>query len=495
MEAILALDEGTTSTRAFLVDTKLAVLAQAQVEFEQYFPQPGWVEHDPDEIWRAVLKTVKKLTTKGKVTIVGIGITNQRETVCFWERSTGKALGRAIVWQDRRTAETCDTLRAKGMEPYFQERTGLLLDPYFSGTKIAWALQNWPDVKAAHKRGDLAVGTIDTFLINRLTGGTAHVTEPSNASRSLCFHLQQARWDPEACQTLGVPMEILPEVLPSNEKFGVTDGVPGIKDGTPITGVLGDQQAALFGQACFDPGAAKCTYGTGSFMLLNTGNRLARSRHRLISTIAWSFLGERTTYALEGSAFIAGAAVQWARDGLGIIRESSEIEKLAMSVKSSEGVVFVPALTGLGAPHWASSATGLLSGITRGTGRGHIARAILEGIAFQNADILQAMQKDFGQPIAAVLVDGGACKNDLLMQFQADVLGVELRRPKQIETTVMGAVFAAGLGCGVWTDRESIKKAWKKDRSFTPEISEKDREKLLKGWNAAVKMAKGSNAS
>jgi glycerol kinase len=487
MDYILAIDEGTTGTTALLMDTELNRVAEASVEFEQHFPKPGWVEHDLTDIWSAIVQTVREVTQHiDPRKIMAIGITNQRETLCFWDRETTEPIAHAIVWQDRRSSEMCDQLKAKGAEPFFQEQTGLLIDPYFSGTKAAWAFKNWPKVKSVHAAGRLAVGTIDSFLIAMLSGGAVHVTEPSNASRTLCFNLHKHVWDPELCSTLGVPIDIWPEVRPSVGTFALTRGFPGLPDGIPITGVLGDQQSALLGQACVKEGQAKCTYGTGAFLLLNTGRKPAKSRHRLVSTVAWALSEDNYTYALEGSAFIAGAAVQWLRDGLKFIQDSAEIEPLAASVPSSDGVVFVPALTGLGAPHWDSSTTGLFTGLTRGTTRAHMARAVLEGIALQNADILTAMQKDLGKPIAGLNVDGGASANNLLMQFQSDVLGTTLRRPKYLETTSLGAVFAAGLGAGLWTDLSDVERTWKMDREFKPSIGEGEREKIVGAWKLAV---------
>ncbi|MCM2323620.1 MAG: glycerol kinase GlpK [Oligoflexia bacterium] len=487
MDYILAIDQGTTGTTAALMDANLNRIAEASVDFDQHFPKPGWVEHDLEDIWTTVLQTVREVTKHvDSRKIAAIGITNQRETICFWDRETTEPVARAIVWQDRRTADACEQLSKKGTEPFFQERTGLLLDPYFSGTKAAWALKNWEPVKKAHQEGRLAAGTIDSYLIARISGGAVHVTEPSNASRTLCFNIHKRKWDSDLCNALGVPMEIWPEVRPSVGTFALTRGFAGLPDGIPITGVLGDQQSALLGQACVKEGQAKCTYGTGAFLLLNTGRKPAQSRHRLLSTVAWALSEDNYTYALEGSAFIAGAAVQWLRDGMKFIHDSAEIEALAASVPSTDGVVFVPALTGLGAPYWDPSATGMFTGITRGTTRAHMARAVLEGIAFQNVDILAAMQKDLGKPLAALNVDGGASANDLLMQFQADVLGVTLRRPKHLETTSLGAVFAAGLGAGLWTDLEDIEKTWKEDRSFSPSMDAKERDRALERWHTAV---------
>lgn len=487
MDYILAVDQGTTGSTALLMDTNLNRIADASVDFEQHFPKPGWVEHDLGEIWSTVVQTVREVTKHVETRkIAAIGITNQRETLCFWDKKTGEPLCRAIVWQDRRTADFCAELRAKGKEPFFQESTGLLLDPYFSGTKAAWALKNWPQLQKARDEGRLAAGTIDSYLMARFSGGGVHVTEPSNASRTLCFHLTRHKWDSELCEALDVPMDIWPDVRPSTGIFTMTRGFPGLPDGIPITGVLGDQQAALLGQSCTEEGTAKCTYGTGAFLLLNTGRKPARSKHRLLTTIAWAMNGDQYMYALEGSAFIAGAAVQWLRDGLKFFQDASEIEALASSVPSSEGVVFVPALTGLAAPYWDPQATGMFTGLTRGTTRAHLARAVLEGIAFQSADILEAMQKDVGTPLTRLNVDGGASANNLLMQFQSDVLGVELVRPKYLETTSLGAVIAAGLGVGVWTDFLDVEKTWKEDRTFKPEFTNEERKTAMQRWHRAV---------
>lgn len=485
---VLAIDQGTTGTKALVVNENLEILSQSYHEFPQHFPEPGWVEHDLNEIWESVEKSIqgalKKVDAKS---ICAIGITNQRETLCFWNKDTGKPLTRAIVWQDRRTNDLCQELIQKGSERFFQEKTGLLLDPYFSGTKAAWAFKNIPEVAIAHKEGRLAMGTIDSYLMARFANGGIHLTEPSNASRTLCFDIYKNAWDQELCQFLGIPLDAWPEVLPTTGEFTRTLGQKNLPDGIPITGVIGDQQSALLGQGCIDAGMAKCTYGTGSFLLMNTGKNPVTSRHRLLTTIAWSLKKGDITYALEGSAFVAGAAVQWLRDGLGIINSSNEIEALAKTVESSDGVVFVPALTGLGAPHWNADTRGVISGLTRGTTKAHLARATLEGIAYQNADLLIAMQKDMGKPIQSLFVDGGASLNNLLMQFQADLLGVELFRPQVQEMTSLGAVFAAGLGAGIWKDLEDIKKHWKKDAQFSPEISPQTRSGLLDKWNKAVK--------
>ncbi len=490
---LLAIDEGTTGTTAVLMDTELNLVAEASVDFPQHFPKPGWVEHDPKEIWKAVGESVTAALKKAGVSgsaIAAIGITNQRETTCFWDRKTGETLANAIVWQDRRTAEFCDSLKKQSLEKMFQKATGLLLDPYFAGTKVVWAIQNWPAVGKAAKEGRLAAGTIDSFLVAKLTGNPDPVTEPSNASRTLAFHLEKRLFDESLCSALGIPKAVWGRVEPSNGKFGVTKGAGFLPDGIPITGILGDQQSALLGQACTRPGQAKCTYGTGAFLLLNTGSEPVYSQHRLVTTIAWALAGEKSeptvTYALEGSTFVAGAAVQWFRDGLGLIRDSAEIEKLAASVPSTDGVTFVPALTGLGAPHWSPDSTGLFTGITRGTTKAHLARAVIEGIGFQIADLLSAMQSDLGRPLEGLNVDGGASANNLLMQFQSDVLGLGLKRPEFVETTSLGAIFAAGLGAGVWKDLSAIEKSWRMDREFTPAIDPTTRGREIGRWKSAV---------
>lgn len=488
---ILSIDQGTTGTTALLVNRKLQVLAMHNVEFRQIYPKPGWVEHDLNDIWASTVKAIKTVLSKSKQAnkgknISAIGITNQRETACFWSRKTGKPLGNAIVWQDRRTSEMCDALRAEGHESTVQQKTGLLLDPYFSGTKVKWVLENTPEITRSAAAGDLAFGTIDSYLVHRLTGGESHVTEASNASRTLLFNLEKLEWDGELLNLLKIPRDILPEVLDSDALFGKTKGVPGLPNGIPIHGILGDQQAALLGQACIEEGTAKCTYGTGSFILMNTGAKIRRSSHRLLSTVAWRLDG-KTAYALEGGAFTAGASVQWLRDGLGLIKKSADIEKLAKTVRSSEGVIFVPAFVGIGAPHWLPNARAAFFGITRGTTAGHIARAILDGIALMNYDILHAMEKDLGGKLKSLNVDGGASKDNLLMQFQADILSRPLLRPKMVETTALGAVFAAGLGAGVWSNLSDIAKSWKKEKEFTPKIDPTERRETLDRWHEALK--------
>lgn len=490
-DLILAIDQGTTGSTCLLVDPQLRVLARATREFPQHFPQPGWVEHDPEELYASVLAAVAEvLQTSGvaPARIAAVGITNQRETSLLWGRRDGRPLHRALVWQDRRTADTCESLRAAGHEDLIRARTGLLLDPYFSATKLAWVLDHVPGARARAEAGELQAGTIDTYLVWRLTAGAAHVSEPSNASRTLLWPLKGGGWDEELCALLRVPSAILPRVLPCTARFGETRGVPGLPDGIPIHGIAGDQQSALFGQACFEPGEAKCTYGTGAFAVLNTGDTPVASRHGLLTTVGWQ-IGERTTYCLEGSAFMAGAVVQWLRDGLGFVVKASEIETLAASVPDSGGVVLVPAHAGLGAPYWRPHARGLISGITRGTTRAHIARAALEGIALQIADLLRAMSADIGAPLKALKVDGGAAANDLLMQLQADLLGVPIARPTMLEATALGAVFLAGLGVGVWSDTTALAAAWQQDRAFTPSPPTTALATLRSNWERAVALA------
>lgn len=491
-DLILAIDQGTTGTTALLVNRNLRVLATHNVEFRQIYPKPGWVEHDLDDIWASTIKAIKAVLKGSKgyaKKIAAIGITNQRETACMWSKKTGSPLGHAIVWQDRRTASLCEKMKAEGHEPLIHKKTGLLLDPYFSGSKMAWAIENNDRVNRALKNGDCAFGTIDTYLVHRLTGGKSFVTEPSNASRTLLFNIEALDWDDELLRLFGVPRNSLPKVLGSTDQFGLTEKVPGLPNGIPIHGILGDQQSALLGQACVQQGMAKCTYGTGSFILLNTGSEIKRSNHRLLSTIAWK-IGDETTYALEGGAFTAGASVQWLRDGLGIIKKSKDIETLAKSVATSDGVVFVPAFTGIGAPHWMPHARASFFGISRGTTKAHLARAVLEGIAFMNHDILKAMEQDLGSPMRSLNVDGGASKNNLLMQFQADILETRLVRPKMIETTALGAVFAAGLGVGLWKDLSEIEKSWASDKTFHPGMPKTQRTELLKEWKKAVESLK-----
>jgi len=488
---VLAVDQGTTGTTVLAVDRRLGVRAKVNLELSQHFPRPGWVEHDLEEIWGSTVKAVGRALRQAGARageVAAIGITNQRETTALWERRRGKPLHRAVVWQDRRTAEDCARLKAAGHEAAVRRKTGLVLDPYFSGTKIAWLLTHQKGLRERAERGEICFGTIDSFLAWRLTGGAAHVTDVSNASRTLLMDLQTLAWDPELLSLFGVPPALLPRICGSSEPVGATRGVPGLPDGIPVAGIAGDQQAALFGQACFSPGDAKCTYGTGAFILQNTGPRPVPSQNGLLTTVAWRVGGE-THYALEGSAFIAGAAVQWLRDGLGVIRKASEVEALARSVKDSGGLVFVPALAGLGAPHWRPGARGLVTGIDRGTTAAHLARATLEGIAFQVHELCEAMRADSGVAIPTFRVDGGATANGLLMQFQADLLGIPVERPRMVETTALGAAFLAGLGTGFWSSRDAIRKAFRVDRRFKPRMAAEEREAHLARWRRAVRLA------
>ncbi len=488
---VLAIDQGTTGSTVLVLDADLRVRGRHTEEFPQIFPQPGWVEHDPEAILasvQAALVGALKDAAIDPADIAGIGITNQRETTVLWDRQTGRAVHNAIVWQCRRTADRCRALKDAGHEALFRERTGLVLDPYFSGTKLAWLLSHVSGARAQAEKGALAFGTIDTFLVWRLTGGAAHVTDASNASRTLMMDLKTLDWDDELLQVLGVPRAVLPAVRGCSEIYGTTRDFPGLPDGIPVAGMAGDQQSALFGQACFDVGEAKCTYGTGAFLLMNTGAEPVPSANGMLTTVAWK-LGDTVAYALEGSAFIAGAAVQWLRDGLGLIQKASDIEGLARQVPDSGGVYFVPALTGLGAPHWKADARGLICGLTRGTTRAHLARAALEGIAFQNHDILRAMEADLGKRLAALKVDGGAAANDLLMQFQADLLGVEIVRPAMLETTALGAAFLAGLAVGVWPDLDAVRRSWREDRRFHRDLPDAAVARHLAGWNTAVARA------
>ena len=488
-DVLLAIDQGTTGSTALLLDRQLQVLATHNVEFPNHFPRPGWVEHDVEEIWTSVGQAVQGALAKAGIeagAIAGIGITNQRETSLFWDRATGQPIHRALVWQDRRTTDRCVQLKEQGREPWVHQRTGLVLDPYFSGTKAAWLLDHVEGARARAARGELCFGTIDSYLCWRLTG--AHVTDPSNASRTLLYDLHTLDWSDELCELLRVPRAALPRVGQSSEIYGRTCGVGFLPDGIPVAGLIGDQQGALFGQACFEPGMAKSTYGTGAFVLLNTGSKLVMSDAGMLTTVGWTLAGE-TTYALEGSAFIAGAAVQWLRDQLGFFESAAEIEALAATVPDSGGVVFVPALVGLGAPHWRPEARGILCGLTRGTNRAHIARAALEGIAHQVGDILEAMVSDLGAPLAELRVDGGAARNDLLMQLQADLLGSTCVRPTVLETTALGSAFLAGLATGVWSSPAEVGAAWTEDRRFERSMDRAAVEGMRASWTEAVKKA------
>lgn len=489
---VMSIDQGTTGTTVLILNEKLKPLAKVNREFPQHYPKPGWVEHDLEEIWQCTVKTVQEAIRQAKINpkkIAAIGITNQRETTGIWNRKTGKPIHKAIVWQDRRTGELCHSLNRKaGLATKVHKKTGLVIDAYFSGTKIQWLLDHVKGARAKAIKGELAFGTIDAFLVWRLSQGAAHVTDVSNASRTLLMNLKTLQWDPEMLKTFKVPKEVLPKIVSNSEVYAKTKGVPGLPDGIPIAGMAGDQQAALFGQACFEVGEAKCTYGTGSFILMNTGSKVVYSKNKMITTVGWK-LGNKTTYALEGAAFIAGAAVQWLRDGLDLISAAPEIEKLAASVSHSDGVTFVPALVGLGTPHWRPEARGVISGLTRATTRAHLARATLEGIAFFQYDILKAMEKDLGKKLKVLKVDGGACANNLLMQFQADLLRTKLVRPKMIETTALGSAFLAGLAVGVWKNTQAIRRAWVKDREFTPKMKPILVKEHIARWEEALKCA------
>ncbi len=487
---VLAIDQGTTGSTVALMDSRGKVRAAVNHEFPQIYPKPGWVEHRPADIWASVEKSIAAILRKRicKATdIAAIGITNQRETALLWDRKTGEALNNAVVWQCRRTTDFCNGLKAAGHEKLVKRKTGLLLDPYFSGSKYRWLLKNTTGISRLVRAGRVAAGTIDSYLIWQLTNGAAHVTDITNASRTSLMNLKTGRWDKQLLELFEVPENILPEIVASSAVLGATSGVKGLPDGIPVAGVAGDQQAALFGQAGFAVGDAKCTFGTGSFILMNTGDQQLQSKSGLLTTVAWQ-LGEKgkPVYALEGGAFVCGAAVQWLRDGLQIIKKAPDIEALAGQVSDHGGVEFVPALTGLGAPHWAPDARGVLSGLTRGTERAHIARATLDAMALQNADILLAMEKDLGKRMKPLRVDGGAAANNLLMQIQANVLGRRLIRPEVIETTVAGACYLAGLGVGLWQSPAEIKKIWRVQREFKVEMSAAARRERTASWRSAL---------
>lgn len=491
---ILAIDQGTTGTAVHLVDREGAIRFSSDQEFPQIYPHPGWVEHDPRAIWNSVTDGIRKVIEKSGASgsqISAIGITNQRETVMVWDRATHQPVMNAIVWQCRRTTEFCEKLKKRGLGPVIAKKTGLVIDPYFSASKIRWILdQNSAWAKRA-KSGELACGTIDSFLLWKLSGGKSHRTDVSNASRTQLMNIEKRCWDPELLKIFGVPAGLLSEISCCNDEHGFTHGVPGLPDGIPIRGMIGDQQSALFGQACFEAGTSKCTFGTGSFLLMNTGAKRVSSKSGLLTTIAWQLQGEKSlTYALEGGAFICGAAVQWLRDEMGFIHESSDVEGLANQVASTDGVQIVPAFVGLGAPHWDPEARGLICGMTRGTKPAHFARAVLEAMALQNVDILLAMEKDSGKKLRSVRVDGGAVENNLLMQMQADFLGVTVERPKNIESTSLGAAFVAGLGAGFWSSKDDIRKVWKSDRTFQPAMKPPQRKLRLAEWGRAIARAK-----
>jgi glycerol kinase len=488
MKHILALDQGTTSSRAIVFDHGGSIIAAAQKEFPQIFPKPGWVEHDPRDIWSSQAGVAAEALTKANVSaadVAAIGITNQRETTLVWDRSSGAPICNAIVWQDRRTAPACDRLRARKLERVIRRKTGLVIDAYFSATKVQWILQNVKGARARAKAGELAFGTVDSWLVWNLTGGKVHVTDVSNASRTMLFDITKGEWDDELLKIFDVPRSMLPEVRSSSEVYGETTL---LGDPIPIAGIAGDQQAALFGQACVKPGMVKNTYGTGCFMLMNTGTKRIASKHNLLTTVAWR-IGDRTEYALEGSIFIAGAVVQWLRDGLEFFRSSPEVEELAASVPDTGGVYLVPAFAGLGAPHWDPHARGTIVGLTRGTTKAHIARAALEGIALQVMDVLKSMEADSGIKLKELRVDGGASANDLLMQLQADLLNVPVVRPKVAETTALGAAYLAGLAVGYWKNQADIAKQWQTDKRFKPVMKRPARDGIAKGWAQALNQA------
>ncbi|MEO0529637.1 MAG: glycerol kinase GlpK [Planctomycetota bacterium] len=487
MPHLIALDQGTTSSRAIVFDESGAVVAVEQREFRQIYPKAGWVEHDAEEIWTTQLGVAEAVIGKAGIAATdcaAIGITNQRETVVVWDRATGAPIGNAIVWQDRRTAGVCDRLRADGREPWLTEKTGLLLDPYFTGTKLAWLLDNTPGARERAEAGELAAGTIDSWLISRLTGGSRHVTDATNASRTLLMDIHRGEWDDELLDCFGVPRAVLPEIVASSGTVGEVTIESPLK-GVPIAGVAGDQQAALFGQGCFEPGLVKNTYGTGCFALMNTGTRAAASGARLLTTIA-SRIGDRLEYALEGSVFTGGAVVGWLRDGLGVIKSSSDIEALAASVDDSGGVYFVPAFAGLGAPHWDPYARGTIVGLTGGTKSAHLARAALDSIALQSVELIEAIRADADAELAELRVDGGASVNDLLMQRQADLLQVPVVRPEITETTALGAAYLAGLATGVWSDREIVSQQWRVEKRFEPAITADQAAATRATWRRAV---------
>jgi glycerol kinase len=489
MKYILALDQGTTSSRAIVFDSMGLPVASARKEFAQIFPAPGWVEHNPDEIWSTQAGVAVEALTRAGIDsshISAVGITNQRETTVVWNRKTGRSVCNAIVWQDRRTSDYCDRLKEEGLDQLILEKTGLIVDAYFSATKVKWILDNEAGARKMAEKGELAFGTVDSWLIWNLTGGRLHITDVSNASRTMLFNIHSLEWDAELLRIFSIPATILPEVRSSSEVYGHTSGT--FTSPVPIAGIAGDQQAALFGQLCIERGMVKNTYGTGCFMMMNTGTTPVVSSSRLLTTIAWR-IGEKTEYALEGSIFIAGAVVQWLRDGLGIIKDSADVEKLAREVHSSDGVYLVPAFSGLGAPYWNQHARGIITGLTRGSTSAHLARAALEGIAYQVYDVLLAMQNDSGMKINELRVDGGATVNNLLMQFQSDILMSDVVRPRITETTALGAACLAGLATGYWSSIDSIRKQWQVDRRFSPAMEPGERKILLHGWNRAVNSA------
>ncbi|GAQ19243.1 glycerol kinase [Oceanobacillus picturae] len=488
---ILALDQGTTSSKAVIFDQEGKVVETGQREFEQHFTKPGWVEHDANEIWTSMLSSISEAMRKSDTEpedIAGIGITNQRETTVVWDRNTGKPIYRAIVWQSRQTADICNDLREAGHNELFRDKTGLLIDPYFAGTKVKWILDNVDGAKEKADNGELMFGTIDTWLVYKLTGGEQHITDYSNASRTLMYNIYDLEWDEELLDILGVPKSMLPEVKQSSEVYGKTVNYHFFGHEVPIAGIAGDQHAALFGQACFEKGMAKNTYGTGGFMLMNTGEEGVKSENGLLTTLAWGIDG-KVEYALEGSIFVSGSAIQWLRDGLEIIKDAKETESLATSVEDTGGVYVVPAFVGLGTPYWDSDVRGAVFGLTRGTKKEHLVRATLESLTYQTRDVLDVMKDDSGIDVKTLRVDGGAVKNDFLVQFQSDILGLQVERPVVTETTALGAAYLAGLAVGFWESKEEIANQWKVDKTFESEINEDEREQLYDGWKKAVKAA------
>jgi glycerol kinase len=491
---LLAIDQGTTGSTVLVIGASGTVLGRGYSEFTQHYPQPGWVEHDAEEIWTTTHKVVAEALSDAGITaneLSGIGITNQRETSVVWDRAAGRPVARAIVWQDRRTADLCDALKQEGLEADWQARTGLLIDPYFSGTKLRWLLDEVPDLRLRAEAGELAFGTIDSWLVAKLTGGRVHITDYTNASRTLLYNIRELCWDDVILDRLEIPKAVLPDVKPSSQIYGETDPQAFFGASIPVAGIAGDQQAALFGQTCYEPGQAKNTYGTGSFLLLNTGTQAIASQQRLLTTIAWGVDDTPVEYALEGAIFITGAAIQWLRDGLGIIDSAAESEILATSIDANDDVYFVPALAGLGAPYWDPYARGTLVGLTRGTTREHIARAALEAICYQTRDVADAMTREAGIELSELRADGGAVTNRFLMQFQSDLLGVPLEVPEITETTALGAAYLAGLATGIWSDREELRAQWRRRDSYEPSMAADERDRLYRRWQAAVERSRG----
>lgn len=489
---ILAIDQGTTGTTVILFDHQCQMIGKVYEEFPQYYPRPGWVEHDASEIWQGTLTLLEEILQETGVDpnrIGAIGVTNQRETVVLWDRKTGEPVTRAIVWQCRRTAGICDDLRRQGLEPLFREKTGLVLDAYFSGTKLKWIFDHQPELKERARKGELAFGTIDSWLIYKLTGGQKHVTDYSNASRTLLFNIADLKWDHDLLDALDIPCEILPEVASSSEVYGHTVRLGSLPAGIPIAGAAGDQQAALFGQTCFDPGTVKATFGTGAFILMNTGSKLITSANGLVTTIAWGVDG-KVQYALEGSVFVAGAAIKWLRDEMGLVKTAAETEEIAFSVPDTNGLYFVPSFVGLGAPHWDPYVRGMMMGITRGVNRAHLVRATLEAIVYQTKEVVDVMTKDSQIPLTTLRVDGGASVNNFICQFLADLTGIQVQRPQIFETTALGAAYLAGLAVGFWKSQEDILKCWQGPQVYEPVMRQAERLRLAQGWSKAVASAK-----